>query len=90
MEKRVIILSSQEDYWEACYLDGKSIDQMHHLGEGHGKISYIKDLCKTHGLTLDDIGEADAEAVDDEKAQECGCFPDLFEDLEGDYSLDLS
>ena len=85
MKKRVIILSSQEDYWEACYLDGKSIDQMHHLGEG-----YIKELCKTHGLTLDDISEADAEEVDDEKAQECGRFPDLFEDLEGDYSLDLS
>ena len=88
MEKRVIILSSCEDYWEACYVDGKCVDQAHHLGEGQGKIHFIKELCKTHGVTLDDVLEVDAEEVDDEKAMVRGDFPKLFEDLEGDYSLE--
>ena len=86
MEKRVIILSSQEDYWEACYVDGKCVDQAHHLGEGRGKIHYIKELCKIHKVTLDDIQEVDADEIDDEKAQECGDFPNLFKDLKGGYS----
>jgi len=89
MSKRVVILSSQEDYWEACYVDGVCRMQAHHLGEGSGKLGYIKDLCKEHNLTLDDIAEVSAEEVDDEKAMECGSFPNLFEELEGDYSLDL-
>ena len=86
--KRIIILSSQEDYWEACYVDGVCVEQAHHLGEGNGKIHFIKELCKEHDLTLDDIIEVDADEVDDEKAMECGDFPKFFNDLEGDYSLD--
>ena len=88
MGKRVVILSSQEDYWEACYVDGKCVEQAHHLGDGSGKLHFIKELCKKHNLTLDDIGEADADEIDDEKAMECGAFPNLFEELEGDYSLE--
>jgi len=89
MEKKAIILSSQEDYWEACYVDGECVGQSHHLGEGNGKLHYIKELCKTYNLTLDDIAEVGADEIDDEKAMECGNFPKLFKDLEGDYSLDL-
>ena len=88
MAEKAIILSSQEDYWEACYVDGVCVEQAHHLGEGNGKIHFIKELCKDHDLTLDDIIEVDADEVDDEKAMECGDFPKFFNDLEGDYSLD--
>ena len=88
MAEKAIILSSQEDYWEACYVDGVCVEQAHHLGEGNGKIHFIKELCKEHDLTLDDIIEVDADEVDDEKAMECGDFPKFFNDLEGDYSLD--
>ena len=84
--KRIIILSSQEDYWEACYVDGKSIAQHHHLGEGHGKISFLKDVCEKYNVTLDDVQELDAEEIDDHDAMDCGSFPNLFEDLKGDYS----
>ena len=84
--KRIIILNSQEDYWEACYVDGKSIEQGHHLGEGYGKLHFIKETCEKYNATLDDIQELDAEEIDDEDAMECGAFPDLFEDLKGDYS----
>ena len=83
--KRVIILSSQEDYWEACYVDGKSVEQGHHLGEGHGKLYFIQELSKQYGISLDDIVEVAAEEVDDEKAMECGQFPELFSELEGKY-----
>ena len=89
MGKRVIILSSQEDYWEACYVNGECIDQAHHLGEGSGKLYYIKELCKKYEVTIDDIVEVNADEVDDEKAMECGDFPKFFNDLEGDYSLDI-
>jgi len=89
MTKRVVILSSQEDYWEACYVDGKCVDQAHHLGEGSGKLGYVKELKEKYGVTLDDIVEVAADEVDDEKAMECGSFPQLFEELEGDYSLEL-
>ena len=88
MEKRVIILSSQEDYWEACYVDGTCVEQAHHLGEGYGKLHFIKEICKKYGTTLDDIMEVFADEVDDEKAMECGDFPKLLKDLEGDYSLE--
>ena len=88
MAKRVIILSSQEDYWEACYVDGKCVGQAHHLGEGNGKLSFIKNICKTYNTTLDDIIEVSASEVDDEKAMDSGCFPDLFSDLLGEYDLD--
>ena len=87
MTKRVVILSSCEDYWEACYVDGKCVAQAHHLGEGYGKLSFIKDTCKKYNTTLDDIIEVDADGEDDEKAMICGSFPDLFSDLKGDYSL---
>ena len=89
MKERVIILSSQEDYWEACYVDGKCVDQAHHLGEGNGKLHFIKELCKTHNVTLEDVLEVDADQIDDENAMDSGSFPNLFEELEGDYSLDI-
>jgi len=93
MSKRIVILSSQEDYWEACYVDGKCIEQAHHLGEGHGKIQFLKETINKYFLkgsvSLDDVVEVAAEEIDDEKAMECGCFPDLFSELEGDYSLDF-
>jgi len=88
MSKRVIILSSQEDYWEACYVDGKCIEQAHHLGDGSGKLSFIKETCKKYNATLDDIQELAAEEIDDENAMDSGAFPDLFSDLQGDYSLE--
>jgi len=88
MAERAIILSSQEDYWEACYVDGECVEQSHHLGEGNGKLHFIKELCKKYDLTLDEVGEASADEIDDEKAMECGCFPDLFKDLQGDYNLE--
>ena len=84
--KRVIILSSQEDYWEACYVDGKSVQQAHHLGDGLGKLGFLKEVCRDYDVTLEDIQELDAEEIDDEDAMECGAFPDLFENLKGDYS----
>lgn len=88
MAEKAIILSSQEDYWEACYVDGVCVEQAHELGEGNGKLHFIKKLCKKYNLTIDDIIEVDADEIDDEKAMECGDFPKLFNDLEGDYSLD--
>jgi len=86
-EKRVIILSSQEDNWEACYVDGKCIDQAHHLGEGYGMLYFIKETCKKYNTTLEDIIELSAEEIDDEKAMECGQFPELLNDLQGKYCL---
>jgi hypothetical protein len=88
MKKRVVILSSQEDIWEACYVDGKCVEQSHHLGEGKGKLHFIKELSKTYGVTLDDILEIGAPEIDDQEAMDCGAFPDLFSDLKGDYDLD--
>jgi len=87
MEKRIIILSSQEDYWEACYVDGKCVEQAHHLGEGNGKISFLKEICKKHNATLDDVLEVDAEEEDDQAAMDCGSFPDLLDELEGGYNF---
>ena len=88
MSKRVVILSSQEDYWEACYVDGKCVYQAHHLGEGTGKLGYFKSLAKDYGVTLDDIIEVAAEEVDDQKAMESGSFPLLLTELEGVYNFD--
>lgn len=88
MAKRIIILSSQEDYWEACYVDGVCVAQAHHLGEGSGKIGFLKPILSANELTLDDVLELSADEVDDEKAMETGSFPDLFSELEGDYSLE--
>lgn len=88
MEKRVIILQSCSDYWGACYVDGKCVDQAHHLGEGYGKLHFLKELCETHGVTLDDIVEVEAKEVDDNKAMDRGSFPGLFEELLGDYTLE--
>ena len=87
MEKRIVILSSQEDYWEACYVDGKSTYQTHHLGEGHGKITFLKETCKKYNATLDDVIEVSAEEIDDQKAMDCGSFPDLLSELEGEYTF---
>ena len=88
MSKRIVILSSQEDYWEACYVDGKCIYQAHHLGEGSGKLSFIKETCKKYDATLDDIIEVAADEVDDEKAMDSGSFPNLLSELEGDYDFE--
>lgn len=87
--KRIIILSSQEDYWEACYVDGVCVAQAHHLGEGSGKIEFLKPILSGNKLTLDDVVEISADEIDDEKAMETGQFPDLFSELEGDYSLEI-
>jgi len=92
MKKRVIILSSQEDYWEACYVDGVCVDQAHHLGEGSGKISFLKEVINKYFLkdsvSLDDVVEIPAEEIDDEKAMECGSFPKLLSELEGNYDFE--
>jgi len=88
MEKRVVILSSQEDYWEACYVDGICVSQSHHLGEGQGKIEFLKPILAANKITLDDVIEVGADEVDDEKAMNSGAFPDLLSELEGDYSLE--
>jgi aspartyl aminopeptidase len=87
MKKRVVILSSQEDIWEACYVDGKCIDQNHHLGEGYGKIHFLKKLSKDYGVTLDDVVEIDAEWVDDQEAMDCGEFPEFLSELKGTYNV---
>jgi len=87
MEKRVIILRSCSDYWEACYVDGKCVDQAHHLGEGYGKVHFLQELGKTHGITLDDIVSIEALEIDDNKAMDSGAFPQLFEELEGEYII---
>jgi len=88
MTKRIVILSSCSDYWEACYVDGKCVEQSHHLGEGYGKLQFFKELSKKYEITLDDIVEIEAEEVDDDKAMECGQFPNLFEELLGNYNLE--
>lgn len=88
MKKRIVILTSMEDYWEACYVDGKCVEQAHQLGEGRGKLSFIKDTCKKYNATFDDIAEIDACEEDDEKAMNTGAFPQLFSDLLGDYNID--
>ena len=84
--KRVIILSSQEDYWEALYVDGKCKFQAHHIEDGQSKLDFYKELMEEHGVTLDEIHEIGAEEIDDQDAMRCGAFPNLFEDLKGDYS----
>lgn len=88
MSKRVVILKSEQDYWEACYVDGKSVGQAHHLGEGCGKLHFFKELCKKHEVTLDDIIEVAAQEVDDNKAMDYGSFPDLLSELEGEYTFE--
>ena len=88
MEKRVIILSSQEDYWEACYVDGTCVEQAHHLGEGYGKLHFIKEICKKYAVSLDDVVELGADPEDDENAMNTGAFPEFFSELKGDYSLE--
>ncbi|HUW46123.1 MAG TPA: hypothetical protein VMW50_10070 [Dehalococcoidia bacterium] len=84
--KKIVVLSSEQDYWEACYVNGRSVEQAHHLGDGYGKVKFLQDVCREHGLTFDDIQEISAEEVDDDKAMNCGAFPDLLSELEGDYS----
>jgi len=88
MSKRIVILSSQEDYWEACYVDGVCVGQAHHLGEGKGKIGFLKPILSANGLSLEDVFEVSAEEVDDQKAMDCGSFPDLLSELEGDYDFE--
>lgn len=86
--KSVVILSSDQDYWEACYVDGVCIDQAHHLGEGSGKIAYIRNVLNNRKLTLNDLIEVSAEEVDDNLAMETGSFPQKLEDLQGSYNFD--
>jgi len=88
MSKRIIILSSEEDNWEACYVDGICVAQAHHLGEGSGKIEFLKPILSANELTLDDVIEVSADMVDDDLAMQIGCFPDKLEDLMGDYNFD--
>jgi len=92
MEKRIVILSSEEDYWEACYVDGKCIDQAHHLGEGNGKIGFLREVMNKYFLkgsvSLDDVVELGADPEDDENAMNTGAFPEFFSELKGDYSLE--
>lgn len=84
---RIIILSSQEDYWEALYIDGNCVGQAHHLGEGNGKLNFLKNLVEKYDFQLNDVVEIGAEEVDDENAMNCGCFPDNFDELQGDYEF---
>jgi hypothetical protein len=87
MKKRVVILSSQEDIWEACYVDGKCVGQAHHLGEGRGKLHFLKELTNDYGVNLDDIVEVGAAEIDDQIAMDCGSFPETLSELKGDYSV---
>jgi hypothetical protein len=86
--KRVVILESQEDYWEACYVDGVCVGQAHHLGEGSGKIEFLKPILSANALTLDDVIEVGAEMIDDDLAMQTGQFPDNLSKLQGDYNFD--
>ena len=86
--KRIVILSSEEDYWEACYVDGVCVGQAHHLGEGSGKIGFLRPILSANKLSLEDVLEVSAEPEDDEKAMNTGSFPQLFSELLGDYNLD--
>lgn len=89
---RIVILSSEEDYWEACYVDGKCVAQAHHLGEGDGKISFLREIINKYFLkgsvSLDNVLEISAEMVDDDLAMETGSFPEYLSELQGDYDFD--
>jgi hypothetical protein len=86
--KRVVILSSQEDIWEACYVDGNCVGQNHHLGEGSGRLRFFKELSKDYGVTLDDIIDVAADEIDDQEAMDCGNFPETLSELKGTYNFE--
>jgi hypothetical protein len=90
--KRIVILSAESDYWEACYVDGKCVDQAHHLGEGSGKIGFLREVMNKYFLkgsvSLDDVLEVSADEVDDENAMETGQFPEFLSELKGNYNFD--
>lgn len=85
--KRVVILKSQQDYWEACYVDGKSVSQAHHLGEGKGKVHFLKEICKKYDATLDDVIEVYAALEDDNNAMDNGSFPNFLSELQEEYDF---
>ena len=84
---KIIILSSEEDYWEALYVDGKSKFQAHHIEDGQSRLDFFKELIEEYGVGLGDIYEIGAEEIDDQEAMECGQFPDNFNDLKGEYTF---
>lgn len=85
--KRVIILKA--DDWEVCYIDGKSVEQGHHIGEGYGIVTFLQKQSQLHNFELMDIVVFYADKIDEDEAGNCGRFPQEFSELKGDYSLYL-
>lgn len=79
--KRVVIL--QADNWEACYVDGKCIEQHHSLGEGDGLLAFLQENAKEYNFTLDDIEEVwwNEEEDGNNILEEIGCFPENLSEL---------
>jgi len=79
--KRVVILNA--DDWQACYVDGKVIEQNHSLGEGYGLLHFLREASKEYNFTLDDIEEIwwNEEDDEDDILDKFGQFPENLSEL---------
>jgi hypothetical protein len=81
--KRVAILSTQSGDWEALYIDGKLIDEGHHLGEGD--TLYLLKQSEAYNFRACDIVVAEINNQDEETVSDEGSFPSHLLNLEGTY-----
>lgn len=89
MKKRAVILSSQEGDWEGLFVDGKCIDQGHHLGGGNESKSklFMVEQAEKYNFKLNDIAYSDVTNEDEEMLQSGGWFPETLSELSGVYDI---
>ena len=83
--KRVVILSSQEGDWEVLYIDGKSVEQGHTLGEGDSQLFLLR-KAKEFDFTIDDVFTDTVNDEDEEYLPSGGWFPEELSSLKGEYA----
>lgn len=84
MSKRVLILKTQNEEWEALYVDDLCVDQGHRIGESN-RLALLE-YAEMYNFNSEDIDIKEACDEDNDDADLTGNFPFRKEKLKGDYA----
>jgi len=85
MGKRVVILTTQSGDWEGLFIDGKLIDEGHHLGDGNR--NFMLEQAEKYNFKSTDILRHEINNEDEEMLCKCGSFPSTLDGLAGTYNI---